>query len=89
MSQRFSEHKANIKYDKTNDILYISFGPPRPSYCAAENDDVFIMKDMDTGEYSGVTILDFSERLNDGSLFSLDLPFHFDLKQLEGDILKQ
>lgn len=75
--------KVDIKYDKTNDVLYISFGPPRPSFCAAENDDVFIMKDIQTGEYSGVTILDFSERLNDGSLYSISLPFEFDFKQLD------
>jgi len=41
------------------------------------------MKDVKTGEYSGLKILDFSERLNDGSLFKLDLPFEFDFSQLE------
>lgn len=80
--------KVDIKYDKANDVLYISFGPPRPSYCAAENEDVFIMKDIESGEYSGITILDFSDRLNDGSLYSINLPFEFDFKQLDKDLGK-
>ncbi len=89
MSQKYDIGKVNIKYDKINDILYVSFGAPRPSYCVAENDDVFIMKDLITDEYSGITILDFSERLNDGSLFSLSLPFDFDFKQLKVEEFKQ
>jgi uncharacterized protein YuzE len=80
--------KVDIKYDKANDVLYISFGPPRPSYCAAEKDDVFIMKDIQTGDYSGITILDFSERLNDGSLYSIRLPFEFDFKLLDRELGK-
>lgn len=78
----FPNKKVRISYDKENDLLYVSFGPPRPSYCDAEIDDVFIMKDTETKEYSGFKILDFSERLNDGSLYELDLPFSFDLKEL-------
>ncbi len=77
-----SKDKVRIRYDKRNDLLYITFGQPRPSYCAAEFDGVFIMKDIETKEYSGFKILDFSERLNDGSLYALDLPFSFDLKEL-------
>lgn len=80
--------KVDIKYDKASDVLYISFGPPRPSYCAAENDDVFIMKDIQTDDYSGITILDFSERLNDGSLYSISLPFEFDFKLLDKELGK-
>jgi len=72
----------DISYDKENGVLYISFGAPRSSYCDAEIDDVFVMKDMLTDEYSGFTILDFSKRLNDGSLYELNLPFSFDLKGL-------
>jgi uncharacterized protein YuzE len=76
------KEQVRIKYDKNNDILYITFGQPRPSYCVAEIDDVFIMKDIETDEYSGFKILDFSTRLNDGSLYTLDLPFSFDLTEL-------
>ncbi|MDR9755634.1 MAG: hypothetical protein ACN4A7_04570 [Thermacetogeniaceae bacterium] len=78
-----SKTNVVINYDKKNDILYVSFGPPRPSYSVAEIDDVFIMKDIVTQEYSGLKILDFLERLNDGSLRDLNLPFCFDFEELE------
>jgi len=84
MFQENKTPKATIKYDKINDVLYIIFGPPRPSFCVAEIDDVFVMKDIETKEYSGLTILDFSERLNDGSLFTIDLPFEFNFKEVTG-----
>lgn len=77
---------VRIDYDRINDVLYISFGPQSPSYCVDEIDDVFIMKDIATDEYSGFKVLFFSERLQDGSLFNLELPFHFDFKQLEAII---
>jgi hypothetical protein len=80
-----NEEKVLIEYDKGNDVLYISFGSPRPSVCVAEIDDVFIMKDIITKKYSGLTILDFSERLKDGSLHKLNLPFNFNFDKLETD----
>lgn len=76
-------NQANIIYDRKHDVLYISFGSPRPSYCDAEIDDVFIMRDIETNEYCEFKVLGFMERLKDGSLYHLQLPFEFDLKQLE------
>jgi uncharacterized protein YuzE len=74
--------EVNINYDKKNDILYVSFGYPRPSFCVTQVDDVFIMKDIETGEYSGITVMDFKERLNDGSIATLQLPFKLDIKRI-------
>ena len=86
MQQKNDLQRAIIKYDRINDVLNISFGPQRPSYCAAEIDDIFIMKFIDNDEYSGLKILDFSERINDGSLYELNLPFAFDFKQVEREL---
>jgi len=69
-----AEELSLLEYDKDNDVLYVTFGPPRPSYCAKEIDGIFVMKDVKTSEYSGLKILDFSERLNDSSLLGLNLP---------------
>jgi len=74
--------EVNIDYDSLNDILYISLGLPRPSYCVAQVDDVFVMKDVETNEYSGITIMDFKERLNDGSINTLKLPLDLDVKKI-------
>lgn len=74
-------HRATFRYDKENDILYVHFGEPRPSYCASSFDDVFIMKDIETGEYSGITILDFAERVREKSLEALPFPFEVDFHE--------
>ncbi|MEW6275566.1 MAG: DUF2283 domain-containing protein [Bacillota bacterium] len=73
----------DVSYDRENDILYISFGPPRPSYCTTQEDDVFIMKDIETDEYSGITIMDFQERLKDGSILNFRWPFDLDFAALK------
>lgn len=78
--------KANFRYDSENDVLYITLGPPRPSYCAAEIDDVFIMKDVETQEYCGVTILDFAQRLKDGTIFGVKLPFSVDFREISKEL---
>ncbi|HBQ28035.1 hypothetical protein HX99_02345 [Peptococcaceae bacterium SCADC1_2_3] len=75
--------KLDVSYDHDNDILYISFGSPRPSYCVTEVDDIFIMKDVETDEYSGVTIMDFQERLEDGSILNFEWPFDLDLAAIK------
>lgn len=73
----------DVSYDRENDILYISFGHPRPSYCATQTDDVFVMKDIETDEYSGITIMDFQERLKDGSILNFRWPFDLDFAAME------
>ena len=53
---------VKVNYDAANDILYLSFGDPRPSYAEEYQDGVYVRFDMKTDELSGITILDFSKR---------------------------
>ena len=65
-----------FNYDNKNDILYISIGTSRPSYCDELEEGIVIRKDFNTNEITGVTILDFIKRLdsNDTNLDNLPLP---------------
>jgi len=81
--------RTTFRYDKENDILYISFGPPRPSFCVAEIDDIYIMQDIETGGYSGITMFDFKQRFKDGSVFDLKLPIAVDFKEIGKEVITQ
>lgn len=54
----------NINYDKKNDILYISIGEPVPSISEEQEEGIVIRRNMITNAISGVTILDYKERIN-------------------------
>lgn len=54
-----------INRDVSGDVLYISFGEPRPSYSEEIGDGVYARYDMLTDELTGITILDFSKRSKD------------------------
>ncbi|MED0688006.1 MULTISPECIES: DUF2283 domain-containing protein [Anoxybacillus] len=66
---------VKIHYDEECDVLYISFGEPRPSYAEDFEDGVYIRYDMETDALTGVTILDFSKRKNE--LKNMPWPFTF------------
>jgi len=53
--------ELNIAYDEAADVLYISFGKPRPAFGTAVGDGQIIRYDQDTGECCGVTIMYFKE----------------------------
>jgi len=70
--------KLSYTYDRGNDILYLSFGAPRPSYCDDVSEGVLARYDMETDELTGYTIIDFRKRYlaNDPEL--LGSPIQFD-----------
>ncbi len=51
-----------IRYDDSADVLYISFGYPRPGIATEVNDGTLIRVDPFTDEIVGMTFLDFKER---------------------------
>ena len=55
-----------ITYDKLADVLYISFGDPRPGIAVEVNDGDLVRVDPYTDEIVGITLLDFKSQL-DGS----------------------
>lgn len=73
--------KTNINYDAQNDVLYISFGEPRPSYSDTYEDGIYIRYDMDTDELTGITILDFTKRA--AELKQMQLPGGFNFSEVD------
>lgn len=51
-----------IRYDDSADVLYISFGDPRPAIAIEVNVGDLVRIDPSTREVVGITILDFKER---------------------------
>jgi uncharacterized protein YuzE len=48
-------------YDEKADVLYVSFGEPRPSEVLDTGEDLLIRFDPQTGEITGFTVMNFSE----------------------------
>jgi uncharacterized protein YuzE len=55
--------KVNSYFDKEADVLYISFGEPVFSEVLESGSDTLIRFDPETFEITGVTILNFSDKL--------------------------
>ena len=53
----------NSYFDKEADVLYISFGEPVFSEVLESGSDTLIRFDPETFEITGVTILNFSDKL--------------------------
>jgi len=51
-----------MHYDPEADVLYISFGEPRPAEGLDIGDGTILRVDLETDEIVGLTILDFSKR---------------------------
>jgi uncharacterized protein YuzE len=51
-----------IHYDAETDVLYISFGEPKPAEGLDIGDGTILRVDPETEEVVGLTILDFSRR---------------------------
>ena len=54
--------KSIIHYDPEADVLYISFGEPRPAEGLDIGDGTILRVDPKTDEVTGLTLLDFSKR---------------------------
>lgn len=76
--------KTNVNFDTKNDVLYISFGDPRPSYAKTHDEGVYIRYDMDTDELTGITIVDFTKKAE--SLRKLNLPGDINFDEMENII---
>jgi len=58
----------NLNYDSKYDILYIGIGDRRNSSAAEEYDGLVILRDDDTNDITGVTIMGFMRRLKTDSM---------------------
>lgn len=67
----------NLNYDNKFDVLYISFGSPRDSYGEEEIPSVVTLKDIETDEITGYTIMGYKKLLGEGALYSLPIKVDF------------
>ncbi len=51
-----------VNYDSENDVLYLGFGDRNNSYGDEILPGVIVLRDMDTEEITGLTILDFEQK---------------------------
>lgn len=61
-SKKIIKSTPSISYDKKSDVVYISFGKPRPGIASEIDDGDFVRVDPYTDEVVGITLLYFSER---------------------------
>ena len=55
---------VQLHYDSEADVLYVSFGSPRVAEGIDLGENTILRVDPDTGEIVGITIINFSKRLN-------------------------
>jgi uncharacterized protein YuzE len=55
--------EPDIDYDREADVLYISFGPPRPAVGLEPEEGLVLRLDPETDELVGVTIVGARARL--------------------------
>lgn len=60
--------KMKINYDKRFDTLYVALGDKSNSYGDDSMGSVIIMRDLDTDEITGITILSFLKKYHAHSL---------------------
>ncbi len=61
-TKKLNNLDLQINYDSSTDVLYISFGIPRPGIATEVNNGDFVRVDPYTDEILGITLLDFKER---------------------------
>lgn len=64
-TKKVSKQALNIDYDSTADVLYVSFGKPKPAICVEVNEGDLVRVDAYTDKIVGVTIIDFKKRYID------------------------
>ena len=69
-----SAKELKIKYDRAVDVLYCSFGDPKPALSVEQHNGVVIRLDPDTEEVVGVTVVDFFKRFADHPEETVNVP---------------
>ena len=67
MSDQESEYSLNgldlqIRYDESADVLYISFGDPRPGIAVEADSGDLVRVDPYSDQIVGVTLIDFRQK---------------------------
>ncbi|HBC94325.1 MAG TPA: hypothetical protein DCZ10_15860 [Pelotomaculum sp.] len=72
--------KLTLNYDKEHDVMYVSLGAPKPSYCDDDIEGVLIRRSLESNRLSGVTIMDFSRKTKEQ--LKRIIPFNLDISEL-------
>lgn len=51
-----------FRYDEISDVLYISFGNPRPGYSKELSDGILVRYDFVTKKIIGFTVINYSRQ---------------------------
>ena len=57
------DEPVNWSYDEEGDVLYISFGQPKPAIAIDSTEGVILLRTPDDGELVGITIIGVSDML--------------------------
>lgn len=76
-------NNLDYHYDKQHDILYISVGVPIPSYSEEILPGIFLRRNFDTDEVTGLTILNLKAQLQDNNLLLSKMPIPLNTQELE------
>ena len=55
--------EPRFKYDKDADVMYLSFGKPKPCRTEEPESGLCIRYELD-GSLNGITIIDYNKRIN-------------------------
>lgn len=61
-SKKVNGADFKFSYDNQSDVLYVSFGSPRPGVATEVNDGDFVRIDPNNREVIGITVIDFKYR---------------------------
>lgn len=71
-SKKISKQALNIDYDQEADVLYISYGKPKPAISVEVNEGDLVRVDAYTDKVVGITIIDFKKRYMDQSPLNIE-----------------
>lgn len=79
-------NNVGFDYDQKFDVLYIALGDRRNSYGDDSDGKVIYLKDIDTDELTGITIMNFKKKVFSNSLPVFDGKIRRILKEAEASI---
>lgn len=56
-----TQRALNSDYDPDADVLYLSFGEPRPGHGEDLDEDIVLMRSLATDEIVGITVIGFQQ----------------------------
>nr|DAK83795.1 MAG TPA: Protein of unknown function (DUF2283) [Caudoviricetes sp.] len=80
--------KSGFDYDPKFDVLYIALGDRSNSYGDDSDGNVIYLKDIDTDELTGITIMDFKRKYKEHRLPEFSNSIRRILHEAEQSIVK-